>query len=540
MRYGISMADIPLTTGQPDRGAGAYQFTAYTIYDPLVAWEMDVSDRPGKLVPGLATEWKVDDSDKKKWRFTLRQGVKFHDGSDFNADAVIWNLDKVLNDKAPQFDKRQSAQVKTRLPSVASYAKIDDSTVEITTKTVDSFFPYQMLWFLVSSPAQYEKLGKDWDKFASQPSGTGPFKLTKLVPRELAELTKNEDYWNKKRIPKTDKLILIPMPEALTRTNALLAGQVDLIETPAPDAVPQLKSAGMRIVDNITPHVWNYHLSVLPGSPWTDIRLRKALNLAIDRDAVVGLMNGLAKPAKGQVDPSSPWFGKPSFDLKYDLAEAKKLVKEAGYSPEKPLKTTFIIAQGGTGQMLSLPMNEFLQQSFKEIGIDIDFKVVELETLYTALAQGRGRRNERRHHRQQHRLCDLGPALRHRPVLPLRPDRAGRRELGRLQESEGRRADRRGQADLRSRQAGRIAGAGACADRRRCRAGVGGARHQPACAVAQGEEIRAGAALVSGPDARSGWSKVDVCASASTLSSRRTPGPIRRGGELRKRPNTAP
>ena len=80
-------------------------------------------------------------------------------------------------------------------------------------------------------------------------------------------------------------MILIPMPEALTRTNALLAGQVDLIETPAPDAVPQLKSAGMRIVDNITPHVWNYHLSVLPGSPWTDIRLRKALNLAIDRDA---------------------------------------------------------------------------------------------------------------------------------------------------------------------------------------------------------------------------------------------------------------
>src|ERR1700733_7148361 len=73
VRYGISMADIPLTTGQPDRGAGAYQFTAYTIYDPLVAWEMDVSDRSGKLVPGLATEWKVDDKDKTKWRFTLRK-----------------------------------------------------------------------------------------------------------------------------------------------------------------------------------------------------------------------------------------------------------------------------------------------------------------------------------------------------------------------------------------------------------------------------------------------------------------------------------
>src|SRR3954467_10528093 len=83
IRYGISMADIPQTTGQPDRGAGAYQFSAYTIYDPLVAWEMDVADRPGKLMPGLATEWKVDDADKTKCRFTLRKGVKFHDGSEF-------------------------------------------------------------------------------------------------------------------------------------------------------------------------------------------------------------------------------------------------------------------------------------------------------------------------------------------------------------------------------------------------------------------------------------------------------------------------
>src|ERR1051325_9302579 len=121
VRYGISMPDLPLTTGQPDRGAGAYQFSAYTIYDPLVAWEMNVADRPGKLIPGLATEWSVDPADQKKWRFKLREGVKFHDGSPFNVDAVVWNLDKVLDEKAAHFDKRQSAQVRTRLPSVASW-----------------------------------------------------------------------------------------------------------------------------------------------------------------------------------------------------------------------------------------------------------------------------------------------------------------------------------------------------------------------------------------------------------------------------------
>ena len=278
--------------------------------------------------------------------------------------------------------------MKTRLPSVASYAKIDDATIEITTKAVDSFFlltDARGSWF---QPRSFEKLGKDWDKFASQPSGTGPFKLTKLVPRELAELTRTPTI-GRRSLPKADKIVLIPMPEALTRTNAICRpGRPD--RNAGAGCGAAAKSAGMKIVDNVTPHVWNYHLSVLPGSPWTDVRLRKALNLlAIDREAVVGLMNGPGKARQGrQVDPSSPWFGKPGFELKYDVAAAKKLVQEAGYSKEKPLKATFIIAQGGTGQMLSLPMNEFLQQSFKEIGIDVDFKVVELETLYTAWRKG--------------------------------------------------------------------------------------------------------------------------------------------------------
>lgn len=381
-RYGISMADIPLTTGQPDRGAGAYQFTGHTLYDPLVAWEANVGDRPGKLVPGLATGWKPDAKDPTKWLFTLRKGVKFHDGSAFTADAVIWNLDKVLNDKAPQFDAKQSAQVRPRIPGVASYRKVDESTVEITTKEADSLFLYQLPWFLISSPAQFEAEGRDWNKVASHPSGTGPFKLDKLVPRERADLVRNADYWDTARKAQTDRIVLIPIPDSLTRTNALLNGQVDLIESPAPDTVPQLEKSGFRIAKNVTPHVWPYHFSMLPGSPWLDIRVRKAANLAIDRDAIVQLLNGLATPAKGQLDPGSPWFGKPTFDIKYDLAQAKALMAEAGYSKDKRLKTKAIIAQGGTGQMLSLPMNEFVQQSLAEIGIDLEFEVVELENLY--------------------------------------------------------------------------------------------------------------------------------------------------------------
>ncbi|RYZ27807.1 MAG: ABC transporter substrate-binding protein, partial [Propionibacteriaceae bacterium] len=202
------------------------------------------------------------------------------------------------------------------------------------------------------------------------------------------ELLPNPGYWNPKRVPKLAKLTLTCVPEDLARVNALLSGNVDLIEAPAPDAVPRLKSSGMRVVGNDTPHVWNYHLSMLEGSPWRDVRLRKAANLAIDRDGVVQLLGGLAQPAVGQMQTSSPWFGKPSFQIRTDVEAARKLVEEAGFSVKNPAKATIMIPTGGTGQMLSLPINEFVQQSWAEVGIQVEFKTVELEVAYTAWRQG--------------------------------------------------------------------------------------------------------------------------------------------------------
>jgi len=117
---------------------------------------------------------------------------------------------------------------------------------------------------------------------------------------------KNGDYWDKSRLPQVDKLILICIPETLSRTSAVLSGSADIIEAPAPDAVPAIKAAGLKLIDNVTPHVWNYHPSMLPGSPWTDLRVRKAANLAIDRNSVVELLGGLAKPAFVRLIPQAP------------------------------------------------------------------------------------------------------------------------------------------------------------------------------------------------------------------------------------------
>src|SRR4029450_12205101 len=101
-----------------------------------------------------------------------------------------------------------------------------------------------MSYVLYSSPANWEKQGKDWVKVALQPVGTGPFKVDRMVARGRPELSGLDGYWDKARVPKLDKILLFPMPEAATRTAALLAGQVDWIEGPAPDATPRLQKGG--------------------------------------------------------------------------------------------------------------------------------------------------------------------------------------------------------------------------------------------------------------------------------------------------------
>jgi ABC-type transport system substrate-binding protein len=200
-------------------------------------------------------------------------------------------------------------------------------------------------------------------------------------PRQHAVLRRNPDYWDAARIPKTGHLELRPVPDPATRTAALLSGEVDWIESPAPDTLGQLRARGMQVVTGPMPHLWPYTLNRTPGSPLNDIRVREALNLAIDRDGLVALLGGLAIPATGVVEPGSPWRGDPQFHIRYDPAEAKRLLAEAGYGPEHPLRLRFMIATSGSGQMVPLPMNEYVQQNFQDVGVELSFEVLEWQTL---------------------------------------------------------------------------------------------------------------------------------------------------------------
>ncbi len=404
VRIGMTAADIPRTLGQPDQGFEGNRFTGNTMYEGLTTWDLSSADKASVVIPGIATEWNVAPDDKTKWIFKLRPGVKFHDGSDFNADAVVWNVEKVLKQDALHFDPSQVGVTASRMPNLRSARKIDDMTVELTTASPDALLPINLTNLFMASPAHWKKLydavpanvtdpkeraKQAWDAFARNASGTGPWKMDRFVPRERLELAKNAGYWDGKRVPKVDRLVLLPMPEPNARTAALLSGQVDWVENPAPDAIPQIKQRGFAIYQNEQPHVWPWQFSRIEGSPWNDLRVRKAANLCVDRNAMKdGLLGGLMVSATGTFEPGHPWRGNPKFQIKYDPNEARKLMTAAGFSKDKRLKVKTQTSASGSGQMLPVPMNEFVQQSLAECFFDVDLDVIEWNTLFTNWRKG--------------------------------------------------------------------------------------------------------------------------------------------------------
>jgi peptide/nickel transport system substrate-binding protein len=387
LRIAMTAADIPAATGLPNNGFEGMRFLGYPIFEGLVLWDLTRTDKLAGLRPGLAEKWEQDPEDTKTWIFHLRHGVKFHDGADFNADAVIWNLDRYFNSNSPQYELPTSAMSRARVPVMSSYKKIDDFTIAITTTRPASYLPYMAVYLLFTSPASFEKAGHDWAKVAMLPAaGTGPFRITKIVPRQEADLARWDQYWNTAGMAKVDNVVLMPIPEANTRLAALRSGQVDWIEVPPADGIESLKAAGYAITTGSYPHVWPWFYNIgATNSPFKDVRVRQALNYCIDRDGLVGLLNGTAEPSVGWLKTSDPNFGNPVNHYKFDAAKGKALLAEAGYTPAKPLSFKVMISNSGSGQMLPLPMNEFLQQNLKEAcGVDVEFDVSEWQVLLTA------------------------------------------------------------------------------------------------------------------------------------------------------------
>ena len=390
LRIAMTATDIPTTTtGAPNNGFEGVRFLGYPAFEGLVLWDLSPTGRPATLRPGLATAWEQAADDKKTWLFHLRPGVAFHDGTPFNADAVIWNLDRFFKSDSPQFEAAGSGLMRARVPTMDTYRKIDDGTVAITTKFPASYFPFQAVYILFTSPSSFEKAGHDWGRVALLPAaGTGPFRIESVASRQSVTLARNDAYWDPAHKARVAKILLRPIPEANTRLAALRSGQVDWIEVPPPDGIDSLKQAGFTVTTGSYPHVWPWFYGLGEGSPLADVRVRQALNYCIDRDGLVGLLNGTAEPAVGWLKPGDPNFGHPQNRYGFDPAKGKALLAQAGYGAAKPLAFKVMISNSGSGQMVPLPMNEFLQENLQTAcGVKVEFNVVEWQVLLTASRQ---------------------------------------------------------------------------------------------------------------------------------------------------------
>ena len=223
VRYGISMADIPLTT-RPARSRRR-RLPVHRPHDLRSAGRLgDGCRRPAGQAdprPRHRMEGQRGRQDAVDLQAAARREVPRRLGLRCRCRRSGTSRRSSTRTRRSSTSARPS-QVRPRLPSDRELQEDRrHGRSRSRPRRSTALFPYQMLWFLVVEPGQWEKHGKDWNKVASEPSGTGPFKLARLVPRERAELVKNEGYWNPKRMPKTDRLVLICAPEDSSRTAAL-------------------------------------------------------------------------------------------------------------------------------------------------------------------------------------------------------------------------------------------------------------------------------------------------------------------------------
>lgn len=379
----MTAANLPPATagGFEAEGWEGERFVGFQLYDSLTKMDLSSATEIPKVIPGLAVSWEVA-ADQMTWTFKLRPDVKFQDGTDWNADAAIFGFDRLMDENFQYYDATDAGGLFWFLDRVASYKKIDDMTISITTKDPYGYLTTDMALLAFPSPTAIKELGKS---FGSHPVGTGPFKLTELVPGVSMTMVPNESYWGD--VPKVSKVILLPMPDPTARAAALRSGEVDWAENPSPDDIAQLEGAGFSISENPYSHLWVWAFDTESG-PLSDPKVRLALNWAIDRDTLAeDLLQGTGIPATQYIPVTDPGYDESNDHYGYDPAKAKQLLAEAGYPDGFSMTATYPSA--GSGMMASGPMNEYVQAQLAKIGVQVSLKPLEFSALMSEFSSGK-------------------------------------------------------------------------------------------------------------------------------------------------------
>lgn len=357
----------PILTLDPGISAGSQaQTVRFHMMEALVQLNADT----GAIEPLLAERWSVAD-DKVTWTFHLRPGVKFHDGSALTSADVAASLNRLI---APNSGLPRGNDLRI----IKEIKEVDPLTVQLVTTT--PFGPFLQtiaqdsasIIAKASIPAPGTRI--NWNVV-----GTGPYRYGSHVAEQSVTLTRNDSYWGKK--PEAKSITFLSVPEASTRLAMLETGQADIVVDVPGVEVPRLrKSKDVGLIQKANTRLMHIGINV-SKPPFNDVRVRRALNYAIDRGAIIeGVLGGLGVPAKAVIAPSVFGYAEQE-GYTYDPAKAKSLLAEAGHP--NGFATTLWTPQGR--YYMDREVSVAVQAQLRAIGVRAELKVIDWSTYLTLL-----------------------------------------------------------------------------------------------------------------------------------------------------------
>ena len=346
------------------------------MFETLVKQNQDM-----ELTPSLAASWEA--VEENVWEFELQEGVTFHDGSEFNADVVKKNVERIQN---PDVASSQASLFEM----ITDIEVVDDYTIRFITEYPFASLPAHLA-HPVSGIVEPDLIDEDYEAMENgaepgsiineNPIGTGYFKFDEWVPGDYVRLTKNDDYWDEPA--KLDSVTFKVTSEDLTRVAELQTGDSHITNPLSPSDVDQVEAheeASVQQQDSVSLAYIGFNTS---KEPFDDERVRQAISMAVNKENIIeGIYDGYAVPAAGPIPPGVLGYDENATGIDYDVEQAKELLAEAGY--EDGFETT--IMTNDDRERIDTATN--VQAQLAEIGIDIDIEVLEWGAYLEATSNG--------------------------------------------------------------------------------------------------------------------------------------------------------
>jgi peptide/nickel transport system substrate-binding protein len=316
----------------------------------------------GAIVPDLAESWEL--ASDTTWRFHLRHGVKFQDGSVFSGDDVKYTLDHAL-------DPKSAYGLIGRISAITHVTVVDPYTVDISTAKPFPTLVVALADIVIEPKLYAEKVGPEGQR--RHPVGTGPFAFKSYIPGDRLELVANENYWRGK--PAIDNIVFRNIPEASTRVSSLLSGETQIVEEVPVDFIDQVEKNAKLKIDAVSTSVGLILTYDVTKPPFDNPKVREALDLAVDKELIrKEILKGKGEVLQGQLLTSNTLGFNPAIKARpYDPEKAKQLLSEAGY----PQGFTTSISTMSGRYLSDVDIANAVSGMLNEVGVKVNINVME-------------------------------------------------------------------------------------------------------------------------------------------------------------------